>query len=56
MLGLNLAFDRGILTDYFASRSYTLRTFSLIANPIKTAFANLKGLLTPNYAFAPIAA
>jgi len=22
MLGLNLAFDRGILTDYFASRWY----------------------------------
>jgi len=23
MLGLNLAFDRGNLTDYFASRLYT---------------------------------
>jgi len=26
-LGLILAFDEGILTDYFASRMYTLRTY-----------------------------
>jgi len=25
-LGLTLAFDEGILTDYFASRKYSLRT------------------------------
>ena len=29
MLGLILAFDEGILTDYFANRMYSLRTKSI---------------------------
>lgn len=33
--GADIAFDRRTLTDYFASRPYTLRIFLIVANVTK---------------------
>ncbi len=37
LFGADIAFDRRTLTDYFASRTYTLRIFLIVAKTTKTA-------------------
>jgi hypothetical protein len=54
-VGAELAFDKRTLTDYSASRSYTIRIF-LIANKLASAVAKVKSVFTPSFAIAPIAA
>lgn len=53
--GADIAFDRRILTDYFASRLLHVKHI-VVANKIATAFAKVKSAFAPNFAFAPIAA